>query len=62
MKVVQRVPVRIRVDQPEDGMPLRAGISASVEVDTGYRRPALLALIGSRRHDEPRRGRRRRAQ
>ena len=47
VKVVQRVPVRIRVDQPEDGMPLRAGLSASVEVDTGYRRPALLALMGA---------------
>lgn len=36
VKVVQRIPVRIRVDSPLDNVTLRAGMSASVEVDTGY--------------------------
>ena len=34
IKVVQRVPVRIRFNEPVDGVPLRVGLSASVEVDT----------------------------
>ena len=33
VKVVQRVPVRIRFTEPTDGLPLRTGLSASVEVD-----------------------------
>ncbi len=38
VKVVQRIPVRIRIDR-EDGDPiLRAGMSANVEIDTGHRR------------------------
>jgi membrane fusion protein (multidrug efflux system) len=47
VKVVQRVPVRIRLDQTDADVPLRAGLSASVAVDTGYRRPALAALEGA---------------
>ena len=38
VKVVQRVPVRIRLDEGQDVPPLRAGMSASVEVDTGHAR------------------------
>lgn len=38
VKVVQRIPVRIRIDaQPGDPV-LRAGMSANVEIDTGHRR------------------------
>lgn len=44
VKVVQRVPVRIRLDADAE-MPLRAGLSVSVSVDTGHRRPVLAALI-----------------
>jgi membrane fusion protein (multidrug efflux system) len=33
VKVVQRVPVRIRFTDPTDGVPLRTGLSASVEVE-----------------------------
>jgi membrane fusion protein (multidrug efflux system) len=33
VKVVQRLPVRISIDDPDPQMPLRAGLSASVEVD-----------------------------
>ena len=38
VKVVQRIPVRIRVDQPEDGPQLRAGMSVVVSIDTGHTR------------------------
>ena len=41
VKVVQRVPVRIRLDDRR-GLPLHDGLSATVRVDTGYR-PSLLA-------------------
>ena len=34
VKVVQRVPVRIRFDNPDPGVPLRIGLSAYVTVDT----------------------------
>ncbi|HEY6940164.1 HlyD family secretion protein [Dokdonella sp.] len=36
VKIVQRIPVRLTLDDaPEDGMILRAGMSAVVEIDTG---------------------------
>jgi membrane fusion protein (multidrug efflux system) len=38
VKVVQRIPVRIRVESSPDAPPLRAGMSAIVEIDTGHRR------------------------
>lgn len=38
VKVVQRVPVRLRLDGSVDFSTLRTGLSASVEVDTGYKR------------------------
>ena len=38
VKVVQRVPVRIKVTNSKDAPPLRAGMSANVDIDTGYRR------------------------
>src|SRR5437667_1755937 len=38
VKVVQRVMVRIRIEQGADTPPLRAGMSANVEIDTGHRR------------------------
>jgi membrane fusion protein (multidrug efflux system) len=38
VKVVQRIPVRIRVDQPADTPRLRAGMSAVVSIDTGHER------------------------
>ncbi len=43
VKVVQRVPVRIRLDDTH-GLPLHDGLSATVRVDTGYR-PSLLAAF-----------------
>ncbi len=38
VKIAQRVPLRVRLD-PQPGMPpLRAGLSATVRIDTGHRR------------------------
>lgn len=41
VKIAQRVPVRIRLEGMADGPRLRAGLSATVEVDTGHRRRIL---------------------
>ncbi len=38
VKVVQRLPVRISIDDPDPRMPLRAGLSATVEVDIRHDR------------------------
>lgn len=38
VKVVQRVPIRLTVEMPTDSPPLRTGMSATVEIDTGHRR------------------------
>jgi membrane fusion protein (multidrug efflux system) len=50
VKVVQRVPMRVRVDTTDRKMPpLRAGMSVEVAVDTGHRRGLphfLTALLG----------------
>ncbi|HVZ06527.1 MAG TPA: HlyD family secretion protein [Rhodopila sp.] len=36
VKVVQRIPVRVRLDIKADDPPLRAGMSAEVDIDTGH--------------------------
>jgi membrane fusion protein (multidrug efflux system) len=38
VKVVQRLPVRIAIDNPPEDMPLHAGLSLTVKVDTGHKR------------------------
>lgn len=45
VKVVQRIPVRIAIDHQPDDPPLRAGMSVTAEIDTGYHRrgPGFLA-------------------
>ncbi len=45
VKVVQRVPVRIVYDKDEEVERLRAGMSATIEIDTGHHR-SLLTLFG----------------
>ena len=45
VKVVQRIPMRVRLDLA-DRPPLRVGMSAVVEVDTGHARGLPLALQG----------------
>jgi membrane fusion protein (multidrug efflux system) len=44
VKVVQRLPVRLTFDNIDPNTPLRAGLSADVDVDTHYRRPWLVGL------------------
>jgi membrane fusion protein, multidrug efflux system len=50
VKVVQRIPLRVRVDTSDHSQPpLRAGMSAEVDVDTGHARGlphVLAALLG----------------
>ncbi len=41
VKVAQRVPLRVRLDAQSDAPRLRAGMSATVRVDTGHRRSLL---------------------
>ena len=41
VKVVQRLPVRLRLTKRIPEAPLHAGLSVTAEVDTGYRRPLL---------------------
>jgi membrane fusion protein (multidrug efflux system) len=38
VKVVQRIPVRVRVDLKPGDPPLRAGMSAEIDIDTGHQR------------------------
>lgn len=38
VKVVQRIPMRVRIDTPEGKPPLRVGMSVTVDVDTGHAR------------------------
>ena len=38
MKVVQRIPVRIQIERQDSDPDLRAGMSVTAEIDTGYRR------------------------
>lgn len=42
VKIVQRIPVRIQIDTPSDGLVLRSGMSTNVQIDTEYRRPLPL--------------------
>jgi membrane fusion protein (multidrug efflux system) len=44
VKVVQRLPVRLALESPDPQHLLHAGLSATVEVDTQYRRPWLAWL------------------
>lgn len=47
VKVVQRVPVRIRLDAGQALPPLRTGMSSAVEVDTGHARGLPRPLAGA---------------
>ena len=53
VKVVQRIPVRLEIVGCNNRLPLRAGMSANIEIDTGYQRPlpslvtSALAWIGA---------------
>ena len=51
--MVQRIPVRLEIVGRAGQPPLRAGMSATIEIDTGYQRPlpgavkSALAWIGA---------------
>jgi membrane fusion protein (multidrug efflux system) len=45
VKVVQRIPLRVALDAASDAPPLRAGMSATVKIDTG-RHHTFFGLIG----------------
>jgi membrane fusion protein (multidrug efflux system) len=45
--VVQRLPVRLLLENPDPNVPLRAGLSVTVEVDTKHRRPWMVWLEDS---------------
>ncbi len=51
VKIVQRIPVRLAIDDQEHGPTLRAGMSAIVEIDTGKQNSLLGRLQGA--PDEP---------
>jgi membrane fusion protein (multidrug efflux system) len=44
VKVVQRIPVRLVIEDLDPERPLRAGMSVDVEVDTHYRHPLLVRI------------------
>jgi membrane fusion protein (multidrug efflux system) len=52
VKVVQRVPVRIALDQDDANKFLRSGISANVEIDTGHSR-SLASIFGAAKAAQP---------
>ena len=58
VKVVQRLPVRLELDEVGPDRPLFSGISVTARVDTGYRRtwrhPFKAVLATRRRHDDRR--------
>jgi membrane fusion protein (multidrug efflux system) len=54
VKVVQRVPVRIEFASTEDVRDLRAGMSVTVDIDTGRQNTVLSALGLSSKAAEPR--------
>ena len=48
VKVVQRIPMRVRVDTSDNNRPpLRAGMSVEIDVDTGHARglPSFLSAL-----------------
>jgi membrane fusion protein (multidrug efflux system) len=53
VKVAQRIPVRIRLDAPPGDITLRAGMSAIVEIDTGFQREAPPFLSALQRSPKP---------
>jgi membrane fusion protein (multidrug efflux system) len=48
VKVVQRLPVRLELDEVDPNRPLFSGISVTARVDTGYRRTWLHLLQPAR--------------
>jgi len=53
VKVVQRLPVRLAVSDAPVELPLRAGLSADVTVDTEHARHGVLASLGGKAAAQP---------
>jgi len=51
VKIVQRIPVRLAIDDAQNGPKLRAGMSANVQIDTGKQNSLLGRIEGA--HEEP---------
>jgi membrane fusion protein (multidrug efflux system) len=51
VKIVQRIPVRLMIDDQDNGPTLRAGMSAIVEIDTGKQNSVIGRIEGAK--DEP---------
>jgi membrane fusion protein (multidrug efflux system) len=51
VKIVQRIPVRLAIDDAENGPKLRAGMSANVQIDTGKQNSLLGRIEGA--HAQP---------
>ncbi len=51
VKIVQRIPIRIAIDDQSDGPTLRAGMSSNVEIDTGQQNSLLGRIEGA--HSQP---------
>jgi len=52
VKIVQRIPVRLAIDEQGNGPVLRSGMSADVEIDTG-RQNSLLGRLQGAKEPEP---------
>ncbi len=59
VKVVQRVPVQLEIEPADDAPPLRAGMTATINIDTKHRRklhPMVRKVLGEDGLPEPVRG------
>ena len=54
VKIVQRIPVRVSIDDTAGGPILRAGMSANVEIDTGKQHSVIGRIQGARAEPETR--------
>ncbi|MBW8908222.1 MAG: HlyD family secretion protein [Mesorhizobium sp.] len=54
VKVVQRIPMRLTIDDPQGKPPLRGGMSAVVDIDTGHARGLPDFITGLFKHSESR--------
>jgi len=54
VKIVQRIPVRLQIDNQDGGPTLRAGMSANVEIDTGKQNSVIGRIQGARGAPEAR--------
>ena len=54
VKIVQRIPVRLQIDDQNNGPTLRAGMSANVQIDTGKQNSVIGRIQGARGEPEAR--------